>query len=57
MDPRLFINPQDVWSQWTKPQRRGALRALFEAITCGTSGLEVVPAPTRWISVAWLRTA
>ena len=54
VDPRLFVEPDDVWSNWTMPQRREALRILFTTITVRHVGPRGGPRadPTR-VAVSW----
>jgi site-specific DNA recombinase len=54
IDPRLFVDPEDVWLEWTMPQRREALRVIFEAVTVKHVGPAGGPRadPTR-IDITW----
>ena len=49
IDPSLLVAPGQVWESWTMPQRREALRVLFEKITIRHVGPTAGPRadPTR----------
>jgi hypothetical protein len=58
LDPRIFADPLAVWTSWTTPQRREALRLLFAKISIRHVGQRNGPRadPTRLV-VEWAQAA